>query len=307
MPNNIAQEQNTPKQLERLAAQRYMYSVAKRLLIVQLALDLVSPVVLAVVVAFFPTFGIYAALIAALVVIADLILEKLQSTQRENAAGVQELFDCELLEMECPDLVQRSIPDTVEIIDAAEKYKRLDANYTKLKDWYSTEVSPLPLYLARLVCQRINCYWDSQLRRKYLGAVWGAFLLLCAIVLTIALVKGLSVGNFLVTIVGPLLPAIGWIFREVRGHSEAAQRKDKLREYAEELWADAIKKHVPVQEVERKSRELQGRIYDNRCNNPLILDAFYRWLLPRNEAHMNRSAKELVDEAMQSLGGGNKP
>lgn len=307
MPNSIPQEQNTPKQLERLAAQRYMYSIAKRVLIVQLMLDLASPVLLAVAVAFFPAFGIYAALIAALVVVADFTLEKFQSTKRESAAGVQELFDCELLKLECSDLVQRCIPDTIEIVGAAEKYERYDKGYAKIRNWYSSEVEQLPLYLARLVCQRINCYWDSQLRRKYLDVVWSAFFLLCAIVLIIALANGLTLGNFFVTIAGPLLPAIGWVFREVRGQSEAAQRKDKLREYAEELWTDAIKKHVPPQEVERKSRGLQDRIYDNRCNNPLILDAFYWWLLPRNEAHMNRSAKELVSEAMQSLGGGNSP
>ncbi len=30
-------------------------------------------------------------------------------------------------------------------------------------------------------------------------------------------------------------------------------------------------------------------------------DAFYKSLLPKNEGQMNRSAKELADEALQSL------
>jgi hypothetical protein len=233
--------------------------------------------------------------------VSDFYLESLQSSKREQAAGVQELFDCELLCLPLPDLIARNIPDTVEIMEAAEKYKRSDPTYKKLKNWYPSEIDTLPMYLARLVCQRINCLWDVQLRRKYLQVVGIMFFILCVIVMTVALIKGLTVGNFLLVVVAPLLPAIGWIIREFRGQNEAIRRKDILKRYAEELWTDAIKKQIPVEEIERKSRGLQDQIYNNRCNNPLILDAFYKSLLPKNEAQMNRSAKELADEALQSL------
>ncbi len=307
MQNTISQDQNTTRQLERLAAQRYLYSTAKHFLIVQLFLDLVSPIVLAVIIALFPGFGIYGALIALLILVSGFYLESLQSSKREQAAGVQELFDCELLDMQCQDLIARNIPDTIEIMEAAEKYKRSDPTYKALKNWYPSEVDTLPLYLARLVCQRMNCLWDVQLRRKYLQWVGLTFFFLCVIVLMVALVKGLTVGNFLLVVVAPLLPAIGWIIREYRGQNEAIRRKDTLKRYAEELWADALNKRIPVEEIERKSRGLQDQIYNNRCNNPLILDAFYKRLLPKNEAQMNRSAKELANEALQSLGKNSDP
>jgi len=307
MQNAISKDQNTPRQLERLAAQRYLYSMAKRFLIVQLFLDLVSPIALAVLVALFPGFGIYGALIALLILVSGFYLESLQSSRREQAAGVQELFDCELLDMQCPDLIARNTPDTIEIMRAAEKYKRSDPTYAALRNWYPSEVDTLPMYLARLVCQRLNCLWDVQLRRKYLQLVGITFFLLCVIVLMIALVKGLTVGNLLLGVIAPLLPAIGWIVREYRRQNEAIRRKETLQQYAEELWNDAIKKRVPVEEIAYKSRGLQDQIYNNRCNNPLILDAFYKRLQPKNEAQMNRSAKELADEALQSLGKKNDP
>ena len=307
MQNTIPHDQNTPAQLERLAAQRYLYSVAKRFLMVQLFLDLVSPIVLAVVVALFPGFGIYGALIALIIFASDFYLESLQSSKREEASGVQELFDCELLDLKCHDLIARRIPDTIEIMEAAEKYKRVDPTYGELKNWYPVDVEKLPLHLARLVCQRINCLWDVQLRRKYLQAVGIIFFLLFAVVLTVALVKGLTVGNFLLVVVAPLLPAIGWMIRELRGQNDAIRRKKELKRYAEDLWSDAIKKRVPVAEIEDKSRGLQDQIYNNRCNNPMILDAFYRRLRPRNEAQMNRSAEELVREALQSIGKNTTP
>lgn len=305
MPNTISQDQNTPRQLERLAAQRSLYSAGKRILTGQLFLDLVSPIVLAVIVALFPGFGIYGALIALLILVSDFCLEKLQSSKREQAAGIQELFDCELLGLHCPDLIARNIPDNVEIMEFAERYKRSDPSHQALRDWYSPEVDKLPLYLARLVCQRANCLWDAQLRRKYLQYVMITFLLTSIIVLTIALVKVLTVGDFLLFLVAPLLPAIGWVIREFREQNEAVRRKEELKRYAEELWTDAIKKRVPVEEIEYKSRGLQDQIYNNRCNNPLILDAFYKYLRPKNEAQMNRSVKDFTEEALQSLGKNN--
>ncbi|SRR5260370_5861249 len=307
MPKIISQDQNTPEQLERLAAQRYLYSRAKRLLTGQLFLDLVSPIILAIIVALFPNFGIYAALIALIILVSDFSLESLQSSKREQAAGVQELFDCKLLDLQCYDLIARYIPDTVEIMEAAEKYKRSDPTYAALKDWYSPEVDRLPLYLARLVCQRINCLWDVQLRRKYLQRVGTIFFMICVLVITVALIRGLTVGNFLLVVVAPLLPAIGWMIREMRKQNEAIRRKDALKQYAEELWTDALKKYIAIEEIERKSRALQDQIYNNRCSNPLILDMFYKYLQPKNENQMNRSAKELADEALQSLSKQNNP
>jgi hypothetical protein len=307
MLNTISQDQNAPQQLERLAAQRYLYSTAKRLLTGQLFLDLVPPIALAVTVALFPDFGIYGALIALLILVSDLYLEILQSSKQEQAAGIQELFDCKLLHLQCPDLIARNIPDTVEIMEFAERYQQFDPTYKELKDWYSSEVEKLPLHLARLVCQRANCLWDVQLRRKYLKDVKITFFILCIIVMIIALVKGLTVGNFLLVVVAPLLPAIWWFIRELREQNESIRRKVELKSYAEEIWDDAIKKRIPVEEIERKSRGLQDQIYSNRCNNPLILDTFYKHSRQKNETQMNRSAKDLTDEALQSLGKSSNP
>lgn len=307
MQTTISQDQNAQKQLERLAAQRYMYSSAKRFLAIQLILDLSSPILLAIIVAFFSDFGVYAAFITLLVAVADLLLESLQSAKRQQAAGVQELFDCELFNLTCPELIQRNIPDTMEIIEAAEKYRRHDATYADLKNWYSPEVDHLPLYLARLVCQRINCYWDGQLRHRYIRVIYIAFAILCTIVAVLALIKGITIGYSLVIMVIPLLPAIIWVFRETRQQSEAAKEKDALKQYADNLWRDAIKKHTAIKEIECKSRELQDHIYHNRSSNPLVLDIFYRHLLPKDEVHMNRSAEELVTEALQNLNMNKRP
>lgn len=54
-----------------------------------------------------------------------------------------------------------------------------------LKDWYPKEVAALALPLARLVCQRANCWWDANLRRKY--ANWLLAILIVTFVAVLAI------------------------------------------------------------------------------------------------------------------------
>ena len=74
MQNTISHDQNTPRQLERLAAQRYLYSRAKNVLKIQTGLDLLTPIIIAVLVAFFPALDVYGAVIAVAVAVLDAFL-----------------------------------------------------------------------------------------------------------------------------------------------------------------------------------------------------------------------------------------
>lgn len=307
MINDIAKKQNTLQQLERLAAQRHLYSQAKNVLGIQLALDLLSPLVLAIIVAFVPIFDGYAAFIGVIVGVTDLLLETYESSHKRRAADIQEIFDCDVLELECRDLQVRRRPIAEIIMEAARDYKRNDSHYSHLKDWYPPSVEQIPLYLARLVCQRINCWWDSHLRRRYVGVVVTVLLILCLSVFAIGLINGLTVAKFFLAIIFPLLPTFIWAYREIKGQTEAASEKDELRQYTEELWDNAMHERLAIEEIEKKSRNLQDEIYHNRRSNPFILDWFYRRLRRKNEEFMNRGAEELVKEALKSIGNKSNP
>ncbi|MFL5625819.1 MAG: S-4TM family putative pore-forming effector [Ktedonobacteraceae bacterium] len=67
------------------------------------------------------------------------------------------------------------------------------------------------------------------------------------------------------------------------------------------------KKKLPIEEVEKKSRNLQDKIYYNRRSNPFILNWIYRRLLRKNEEFMIGGAEELVTEALHSLGKSSNP
>jgi len=298
--NTIAQDQNTDKQLQRLAAQRYLYSRAKHVLEIQVTFDLLTPIVIAVMIAIFPSFDIYGAFVAVAVAILDVTLETYQSSRKKQAADIQEIFDCDVLILESHELKKRRRPMTETIFEAAKRYKRKDPHFSALKNWYPPIVEEIPLHLARLVCQRINCWWDSQLRRRYVQAVSTVLVILFIIVLLFSLINGLSLAKFFLAVLIPLLPTFIWTIREFLHQSEAANDKDELRKYAEELWEKTLINEYSVAKTTEESRMLQDEIYNNRRTNPFILDWFYNRLKRENEEQMNVKAEELVNEALQS-------
>jgi SMODS-associating 4TM effector domain len=301
MLNDIIIKQNRQKQIEQLAAQSNIYSSAKRVVIIQTTLDILTPIVSAIVLAVFPDSGTYTAFGIAFITALDVIFEINQSAQKKQAAAIQEQFDCDVLGLECQDLTQRHLPGLEAIVEAAEGYKKRHKDYSKLENWYPKIVEKLPLHLARLVCQRENCWWDAQLRRRYARLVGFVIFVLFVFVTLIGLIKGYSVGYLIYAIVAPLIPALVWAFRQLNGQLSAAKEKDDLKQYSEETWRRAIKEELTEAEIEKRSRHLQDLIYHNRSTNPFILDLFYFRLRPKNEVQMNRKAEELVEEAMQSL------
>jgi len=299
--NTIAQDQNSEKQLERLAAQRYLYSRAKHVLEVQVAFDLLTPIIIAVAIAIFPRFEVYGAFISVAVAILDVTLETYQSSRKKQAADIQETFDCDVLRLESHELKKRRRPLTETIFEAAKRYKRKDPHFTALKNWYPPIVENIPLHLARLVCQRLNCWWDSQLRRRYVQAVGTVLVILFIILLLFSLINGLSLAKFFLAVLIPLLPTFIWAVREFLHQNDAANDKDELRKYSEELWEKALNNEYSVEKTSEESRILQDEIYNNRRSNPFILDWFYNRLKRENEEQMNVKAEELVNDALQKL------
>ncbi len=307
MQNTIAQEQNTQRQLERLAAQRYLYSRAKKVLEIQIVCDVLTPIIAAILVAVFPGFDVYGAFIGISVAILDFLLDNYQSSQKKRASDIQEMFDCDVLCLNCQEIKVRRRPINEIILEAAEQYKRTDSTYVKLQNWYPPIVEKIPLHLARLVCQRINCWWDAQLRHRYVQLVGVVLLVISLIVILLGFIKAMDLGRFFLVIVFPLLPAYIWAIREYLGQTEAANEKEELRKYTEELWTKALKKELTVQQIDQESRHLQDEIYNNRRSNPFILDWFYNRLRRENEEFINRGAEELVNQALQSSNKNSNP
>jgi fatty acid desaturase len=282
--NNICQQQNTERGLELLAAQRQLYSDAKRIQIISVVIG--GPVVIAwsVLGAVFPPFLVYAASWGITATFLDLLVfSRLQKSVQEKAAKIQQIFDCEVLQFDWAKLNCgiRINPET--IVDASNKYKRKNSTYSALQDWYPISVCQLPIYQARIICQRSNIWWDANLRRRYSNWIIIILILLTTIVFLISLVGGLGLEKFLVAVIAPLTPAFVLGLRQYTEHHEAAARLDRLQENAGNLLDKIINKKLTEQDIERESYSLQVEIYENRRRSPSILDWFYSLLRRKHE------------------------
>jgi len=299
--NTIPQEQLIQKQIERLAAQRQIYSDAKSIQSVLITLSVPCVIVLTLLAAVFPKLQVYVAFWGIFVTILDIVIfTPRQKLLQEKAAKIQQLFDCDVLQMDWSKLNSGNRPEPEAIVEASSRHKNIDPNFSKLQNWYPVSVCQLPIHLARLICQRSNCWWDAELRRRY--AVLGIVTIvgLTVIVFLVGLIGGLTLEKFFLVVLAPLIPAVVLGIRQHIEHTEAAVRLDKLKERSEGLWNQAIRRRLTSQEVTEESYKLQNEIYDNRRRNPLIFNWIYSRLRKQQEEQMNRGAEELIEEALRN-------
>lgn len=298
----ITTEQNTERQIQRLAAQRQLYATAKRIFGVQVVLSGPIAVASAFLGITFPALKGYVALWGIMVTLCDLFwFTPWQKRLRDAGARVQEMFDCDVLLLPWNDLKAGKRPDPELVKEQTEKYQKWAAQMPPLTDWYAAEVGHLPLHFGRIACQRSNCWWDSQQRRRYAFWVVAIVFAVFVTVIWIALGNGLSVENFVLKVAAPLAPALLLGFRQFTEQMEAANRSDKLKEHSERLWKEALNGKLES-EITAKSRGLQDEIFENRKRSPLVFDAIYKRLQRSFEVQMNHGVKEFVAEAREKLG-----
>ena len=295
--NSIPQVQIEATQLDRLAAQRELYSRAKRVQAWQLILSVPCVIAWSFVVMAFPALRSYAALWAIGVTLLDLVaLDRWQKSLKERAARIQEQFDCDVLQLAWPDL-KGPRPDAEQVAEESSSYRRTDPQFTTIRDWYAPAVGRLPIHLGRLVCQRSSCWWDAKLRRRYSVSVLIALGLFSTLIVAVSLHESASLENFVLTGITPLMPAITLAIKQFSEHNAAAARADRLRDTSQKFWREALYEHLAVEEVSSRSRQLQDEIFEHRRQSPLIFDWIYQRLRNKHEELMNKGAEALVKEA----------
>jgi hypothetical protein len=296
--NPIPALQVTDRHLARLRAQRALYSRAKTLLAIQILLSVPFAVLWALLGLLFSQTKTYAALWGIGVTLLDLVLfTPWQKSLKVKAARIQEAFDCDVLELEWRGIRVGARPDPEEVAAWSRPDGRGDAG---LRGWYPSAVGQLPLPLARVICQRANCWWDAELRRRYSRAA----LAVIGVILTISVITG-AAGRFpldqwILTGIAPLLPVFVLGLRQSIEQKEAADRLDALRRHAERIWGELLS-GASAERMTALSRELQDDIFDHRRRNPLIFDWIYNLLRNHQEEQMNRAASELIEEAKRRL------
>jgi hypothetical protein len=293
----ITTEQNTPKQLQRLGAQRQLYATAKRIFVLQITLSGPVTVGLAVLVRAYPTTEAAVALWGFILLAFNVLWFAPWLDKRRTAgARIQEVFDCDVLDLPWKEIKMGAKPDPELVKEQSDKDSKNAARMPPLHDWYAPSVADIPLHLGRLVCQRSNCSWDAGLRRRYATLVIGVLAIICVLVLVLSLEHNYTLQDFLLKVVAPLAPALGLGYRQFTEQIAAAVRCDELKTYCQNVWDDALS-GADERDITARSRDLQDEIFEGRRTNPPVFDWVYRWKRTSNQGQMSYAADDLVTEA----------
>jgi hypothetical protein len=304
--NAICTEQNTELQLERLAAMRALYSISKTAFGVHATLSTLGGLALSIAVVLCSAAKPYAFAWAGVLTVLDICwLTPWQKKLRETAATVQESFDCDLFSLPWNTLKVGRPADQELVKEHADIYRKTEPSFDSLRDWYPRDVCRLPLYLARVVCQRINAWWDGDQRRRYARCLLVAAVAMLLTMLGIGLVRKKELGDLLVDVVAPLFPGLVLALRQYKDNAEAASRLQKLKEHTEDLWRRALdgatEDHLTAQ-----SRALQDELFDHRKRNVPVFDWLYGMLRYGHEVQMQECAARWVHELEAARGASNK-
>lgn len=272
--NHILENQNNDENLQLLAAQRQIYSDAKLLQVIEIILTIPLVVLFAWVSNRNPDLTVYNAIYAFFILIADLLyFEPKIKNLKERAARIQELFDCNLFKLRWNNSMAGEKPDEDEINFSAQKYINKQKDFSVLKNWYSKEIGDLPLEIARLGCQKTNCWWDSKLRKSYNITLFLTAAIITTVLVVLAIQNNTSVIEFVLS-VSVLVPIYNFLGKQYRENKCATKIAEDLKHVVNKTWK-SISQNPDKQHLTELSRDLQNEIYSYRKNNPLIPDLFY--------------------------------
>ena len=211
--NNIPQRQLLPAMLSLVRARTLAYRRAKRCQAFVLALNLLLPVVSAAAAVFMPDARPAIAVCALLLGIFDVTaIDAWMKARLKVGAKLQEEFDCEVLDIDWNEFVagtkmdaEASYEDGCRTLD--------DVDERRLRDWYPVVVAETSLEVARVICQRENLVYDSDLRVAYRRVLFWFVVVFVVVFSAASLAFNPSFMSLVLALV-PAAPALTWALRE---------------------------------------------------------------------------------------------
>jgi hypothetical protein len=294
MSNEITALQNAEFQVQLLRARTQIYADATALMLAQLGVSVGIPVIGGLSTLIYPDARVHFAAIALLVLVLDPVwIDRAYKGLLKRAAKICERFDVIVLKMNWNQFVVGDPVETEDIHHAAKRYGR--GRDRELRDWYPVEVANIPLHLARLICQRTNLRYDSQLRRHYSRYLIIGLVALALLVGIVSLLRNDTMGEWVLTSM-LLAPLLSWALREFYRQRDTADQLEELMRSAKKLWAEASADQLDEATCAKRSRELQDAIYARRVSSTLIVPIVYRLSRARLEDEMNEAAVDFLQQ-----------
>ena len=293
--NGIAIEQNEKKCMERLAAQRRLYSIAKNIFASQFTLSMLM-VFLGYLSAFYTNLIVCVNLlgVVAALIVSTVFPEEIKK-YKKKAAAIQEALDCDLLRIQWNDALV-SMPDPEDINKYSQKLLINQKEKADLVDWYKEIPDNLSYSVARVICQRYNLMWDLKLRETFSWSIQIFSFVIVFILVMFWVYQDLSISNILMNIVSPALSIIIFTITQHNGNKESIEEMKRMKSLIDALWAGVVSFKLNNEDLELRSRDIQNMIYLCRKGNPLIPDWFAKIINRKQQNTANRTVTQLAEE-----------
>lgn len=211
---------------------------------------------------------------------------------KRRGAQAQEVFDCELFSLNWNAAVAGRRPAPEELHDWAKKQSS-----EKLKNWYP-DVSGAQPPLDALLCQRSSLVWGRRNHEIYARVILGLAAGWVILNLLMGVALNLGLGEFLVRLFLPSLPALLLAGSTYEEHVEQAEAKGAVERTIDNVWRDSLDRGDRPGGT--MIRQIQDRIFELRlgARPPAPL---YRWRRERDEAAMVAAVEELVADLPPTL------
>jgi hypothetical protein len=203
-----------------------------------------------------------------------------------TAAAVQEQFDRRVFGLEFQGGVL-GLPRPEDIVDFVPENLDEVVRKEHLRNWYEVEPD-LPGAAAVAILQRSNAAYSQRLQQRHSAVLLAAAAAWAAV--AVGLGARLTLGEFLVGIVLPVLPAVLDAQDLWWAHRQAAEERGQLADILDKRireWAQ-----VPLRVEELQS--VQEQQYRLRRDGPLVPDLLYRRARDRDAQAVAAASRELA-------------
>ena len=284
MSNGIQSRQNEDNSISMLAAQRQIYSEAKKEENIIVVFSVLLPFFCACIQIFVKDNTVLNTIVYIFPIISmvvGIILEKHIEKEKEMAAFIQQKFDVYVYQMPWEKRlfgVNKNVSST--IAEKSNRHLSKDGTRAKLENWYTPRVDTFPIKKGILECQKENFYWDVGLRKRYKVTSIILIIVLSIIIFSIGIVQDekFSILVYRMTFVFPL---VQWLNETVKSLSSDIRRLEKLND---ELSA-------PVEKSMEDLQDIQKEIFDHRKSCRSIPNFFYQIFKNNDEDKASRTAE----------------
>lgn len=235
--STIITRENEERSVENLAAQRQLYSISK----IYFNLQITISVIIIVLLSFFQLFIsnshflLFIATFSILAVFVENLLERKIEQLKEKAAKIQELFDTYVLDIQWNDILCHERPEYHEICNYFKQYEKKH-DMSDFSNWYEMGVERVSEISGKIICQKINCNYDVQIRKRYSNIILGIGIITLAIIIICAIFSDITFSEFLLIVVFPALPIIQWTYQNISSNNHSIANLEQLNSIVNMVW-----------------------------------------------------------------------